>query len=392
MLTFIRQKYFLIILFIILFSSSILYSQVRYKNEIFDNYVKTENVVYGNAPDLPFIFGFEWNTYDIDLTMDVYEAEGDTATNRPVIIFLHPGAFFTGNNEVDDMVALSISSAKMGYVAASLTYRLGLNVLSSYSAERAVYRGVQDASAAIRYFREHHEEFGIDYDNIYIWGSSAGSFIGLHLTYMEEDERPMSTYGSESDPDLGCIDCEGNVFDHYSYPNALVSCWGAIGDLSWINENDTIPLIMFHGSSDAVVPFDSGFPFTIDLFLPIVYGSNLINERLNTLNIQNDFYGEPNLPHEYWGTSNGTWSNGPNEYFDIIKEDAYSFLFNVLYPFQLGDVNNDGLINFLDISHVASAIIYNNSFSFNSYYSDMNFDGKTNIFDLIILTDNILEL
>ena len=392
MLTFIRQKYFLIILFIILFSSSILYSQVRYKNEIFDNYVKTENVVYGNAPDLPFIFGFEWNTYDIDLTMDVYEAEGDTATNRPVIIFLHPGAFFTGNNEVDDMVALSISSAKMGYVAASLTYRLGLNVLSSYSAERAVYRGVQDASAAIRYFREHHEEFGIDYDNIYIWGSSAGSFIGLHLTYMEEDERPMSTYGSGSDPDLGCIDCEGNVFDHHSYPNALVSCWGAIGDLSWINENDTIPLIMFHGSSDAVVPFDSGFPFTIDLFLPIVYGSNLINERLNTLNIQNDFYGEPNLPHEYWGTSNGTWSNGPNEYFDIIKEDAYSFLFNVLYPFQLGDVNNDGLINFLDISHVASAIIYNNSFSFNSFYSDMNFDGKTNIFDLIILTDNILEL
>ena len=383
MVNFIRYKYFLSISFIVLYS--ILYSQLRYKNEIFDSYVKTEDVVYGNAPDLPFIFGFEWNTFDMDLTMDIYEAEGDTATNRPVIIFLHPGAFFTGNNEVDDMVALSISSAKMGYVAASLTYRLGLNVLSGYSAERAVYRGVQDASAAIRYFREYHEEYGIDYDNIYVWGSSAGSFIGLHLIYMEEDERPISTYGSGVDPDLGCIDCEGNDFDHYSYPNALVSCWGAIGDLSWINENDTIPLIMFHGSSDAVVPFDSGFPFTIDLFLPIVYGSNLINERLNTLNIQNDFYGEPNLPHEYWGTSNGTWSNGPNEYFDIIKEDAYSFLFNVKYPFQLGDINNDGLVNFLDVSHVASAIIYNDSSSFNSYYSDLNFDGETNVFDLIIL-------
>jgi len=378
--------------FIVLFSFSILYSQIRYKDEIFDNYVKTEDVVYGNAPDLPFIFVFEWNTYDIDLTMDIYEAEGDTVTNRPVIIFLHSGAFFTGDNEVDDMVALSISSSKRGYLAVSLTYRLGLNVLSGYSAERAVYRGVQDASAAIRYLREHHEEYGIDYDNIFVWGSSAGSFIGLHLIYMEENERPLSTYGSGSDPDLGCIDCEGNNFDHYSHPNALVSCWGAIGDLSWINENNTIPLIMFHGSSDAVVPFNSGFPFTIDLFLPVVYGSNLINERLNTLNIQNEFYGEPNLPHEYWGTSNGTWSNGPNEYFSIIKEDAYSFLFDVLYPFQLGDVNNDGLIDFLDISHVASAIIHNNSFSFNSYYSDMNFDGITNIFDLIILTDNILEL
>ena len=92
---FLRYKYFLLISFIILLPSSILHSQMRYKSEIFDNYVKTEDVVYGNAPDLPFIFGFEWNTYDIDLTMDIYEAEGDTATNRPLIIFLHPGAFFT---------------------------------------------------------------------------------------------------------------------------------------------------------------------------------------------------------------------------------------------------------------------------------------------------------
>ena len=131
-----------------IFTFSIIYSQTRYKDEIFSQIVKAEDVVYGNAPDLPFIFVFEWNTYDVDLTMDIYEAYGDTIKNRPVIIFLHPGAFFTGNNEVDDMVSLSISAAKRGYVAVSLTYRLGLNVLSSYSGERAVYRGVQDASAA----------------------------------------------------------------------------------------------------------------------------------------------------------------------------------------------------------------------------------------------------
>ena len=36
----------------------------------------------------------------------------------------------------------------------------------------------------------------------------------------------------ETDPDLGCIDCEGNEYSQNSNkPNGLVSCWGAIGDL-----------------------------------------------------------------------------------------------------------------------------------------------------------------
>ena len=384
------KKNIAIILIQLICIFSFIKSQTRYKNEIFNEVIKTENVVYGNAPDLPFIFGFEWNTFDIDLTMDIYEASGDTATNRPVIIFLHPGAFYRGDNEADDMVSLSISSAKMGYVAVSLTYRLGLNVLSSYSGERAVYRGVQDASAAIRYLREHNADYGIDYDKIFIWGSSAGSFIGLHLNYIEESERPESTYGSGSDPDLGCIDCEGNDFDHYSKPNAVVSCWGAIANLNWINEDNKTPLIMFHGTADAVVPFNSGYPFTIDVFLPFVYGSNLIHNRLNNLGLDSKLYGEEGLPHEYWGTSNGTWADGPNEYFTIIKQDAYAFLFDVLYPYQLGDINNDGTLNVNDISNMLSIIINNDYFNFDTYYADLNFDGQTNIFDLIMLFENII--
>jgi acetyl esterase/lipase len=189
----------------ILFIFSYVESQTRYIDEIFGEVTKTEDVIYGNAPDLPFVFLFEWNTVDIDLDMDIYEPLGDTITNRPVIIFIHSGAFFAGNNEADDIVALCIASAKRGYVAVSISYRLGLNILSSYSGERAVYRGVQDASAAIRYLREHNIDYGIDYDKIFVWGTSAGSFIALHLTFTEDDERPESTFGGGEDPDLGCI-------------------------------------------------------------------------------------------------------------------------------------------------------------------------------------------
>ena len=308
----------------ILFIFSNLMSQTRYLDEIFGEVTKTENVVYGNAPDLPFVFLFEWNTVDIDLDMDVYEPTGDTLSNRPVIIFIHAGAFFSGHNELDDVVALSIASAKRGYVAVSMNYRLGLNILSSYSGERAVYRGVQDASAAVRYLREFHQDYGIDYENIFVWGTSAGSFIGLHLAFTEDDERPESTFGGGGDPDLGCIDCEGNDYAHDSKPKAVISCWGAIGDLDWIDQENNTPTIMFHGTLDPVVPFSSGYPFTIDIALPFVYGSNLIHDRLNELNIENELYAEEGQLHEYWGTLNGNWFGGPNEYFDQIQSNAIS--------------------------------------------------------------------
>ena len=374
-----------IIVIITAFLSFCLSQDIRYIDEIFDEVSKTEDVVYANAPDLPFWFLFEWNTVDIDLDMDVYEPIGDSLSSRPVIVFMHTGAFFSGHNELDDVVDLSIAAAKRGYVAVSISYRLGLNILSEYSGERAVYRGVQDASAAIRYLKQFHEEYNIDPNKIFLWGSSAGSLVGLHLAYSQDDERPESTYGTVNDPDLGCIDCEGNSYNHSSKPNALVSCWGAIGDLDWIDATDTIPTIMFHGTLDPIVPFNSGYPFTIDIALPIVYGSNLIHQRLEQQNIENALYVGQGELHEYWGAVNGNWIGGPNDNFDQIKNDAFNFLYNQLDILEIGDLNSDGVLDILDIIimvNIALSNEYNQS-------ADINEDGTINIFDIIMVV-NIL--
>ena len=370
-----------------IFLYSCLFSQdIRYIDEVFNDVNITQDVVYGNAPDLPFIFLFEWNTQDIDLDMDVYEPVGDTLLNRPAIIFLHTGAFFSGHKELDDMVDLSITAAKRGYVAFSANYRLGLNILSSYSGERAVYRGVQDASALIRHLREFHELYNIDPNKIFVWGSSAGSFIGLHLAYSEDDERPLSTFGTNSDPDLGCIDCEGNDYNHNGKPNALVSCWGAIGDLDWIDADNDIPTIMFHGDLDPIVPFNSGFPFTIDIALPIVYGSNLIYGRFNELDFENELHvGEGEL-HEYWGALNGNWFTGPNDNFNQITSHAFNFLYDQLQLNGIGDLNFDGSLDVLDIVIMVNLIL-NEEYIENA---DVNNDSFINVLDIILLLDLII--
>ena len=376
-------------LLIILLFITVSAAQTRYLDEVFDEITITEDVVYGNAPDLPFIFLFEWNTVDIDLDMDIYEPANDEDSLRPVIIFLHPGAFFSGSNESDDMVSLSNSAAKRGYVAISANYRLGLNIVSTYSGERAVYRGVQDASALIRYLREYHEELNIDPNKIFIWGSSAGAFIGLHLAYSDDSERPESTYGGGSDPDLGCINCEGNSYNHNSKPNALVSCWGAIGDLDWIQQEDDVPTIMFHGTSDLVVPYDYGLPFTINIALPIVYGSSQIYNKLNSLNIESEAYIEQGEGHEYWGSLNGTWVSGPNDYYYQIQDSSFNFLYSQLNIGEIGDVNQDSEINVLDVIELVNIVLGDAD---SNSFSDINQDDNVDILDVIQLVNIILNL
>ena len=375
-------------IFLAIFATILISQDIRYIDEIFDSIDITEDVVYGNSPDLPFLFLFEWNTNDIDLEMDIYEPANDSLDSRPVIIFAHSGAFFSGSKEADDMVDLAIASAKRGYVAVSMNYRLHLNILSSYSGERAVYRGVQDASAVIRYLREFHEELRIDPENIFIWGSSAGSFIGLHLAFCDESERPEATYGGGNDPDLGCIDCEGNDYNHRSKPDALISCWGGIGDLEWIDAEDNVPTALFHGTSDLIVPFDSGYPFTVDIALPIVYGSNPIHSKLEQVDIDNEFYPGEGEPHEYWGALNGNWIGGPNENFEQIKANAFNFLYNYIDIYDLGDINQDLDINILDVVITVNMIIGLENIN---NLADINVDGAVDILDIVQLINMILE-
>ena len=92
---------FIPVLFTLLFSQDI-----RYLDEIFEEVEKTEDVIYGNAPDLPFIFFFEWNTNDIDLDMDIYAPCALGATLNPETIARLKCAIVSGaaNNQLADEV------------------------------------------------------------------------------------------------------------------------------------------------------------------------------------------------------------------------------------------------------------------------------------------------
>jgi hypothetical protein len=285
---------------------------------------------------MPIVYVAENVTVPYDLKMDIYLPQGDTLTRRPVVLFAFGGGFLIGSKEDEDVRSACDSLARKGYVAASINYRLGMNTASSGSAERAVWRGVQDWSAAIRFLKEHHDTYGLDTNYFFAGGVSAGSFAAMHCQYASDAQRPASTQASGlpfPQPDLGCKDCEGNSFSHLSSVRGLINCWGAIGDTAWIDAQDSVPMVSFHGDLDPIVPYNYGFPFTALFTAPQVYGSNLISLRQTHLGLQhqlNTFLGEG---HNIWGTVVANeFTPTATAHWTPILDSIRNFLWRLIEP------------------------------------------------------------
>ncbi len=308
---------------------------LRYRQAIFQ-VQKTADIVYGTAQAIPAVYVNENVTVTQDLKLDLYEPLGDTLARRPLIMFAFGGGFLIGAKEDEDARSLCDSFARKGFVTASINYRLGMNVADGSSGERAVYRAVQDWSAAIRYFKEFADSFRIDTNWVFAGGVSAGSISAMHSQYMSEAERPASSYASGLPfiaPDLGCKTCSGNTYNHSTKVKALVNAWGAIGDTSWIEPSESTPMISFHGDLDPVVPYGYGYPFTALITLPAVYGSSLIHPRLQHLGIYSEFVPFPGEGHNVWGTVvANNFVGGPTQYWNPILVDTRDFLWNFLKP------------------------------------------------------------
>jgi hypothetical protein len=247
-------------------------------------------------------FGSNASFYNstVNLLLDVYQPHGDTASKRALIIFTHGGSFVGGTR--DQMATLCHDFSKMGYVTATIDYRLGMTHLiiggppDSTDAGAAVLRAVHDARAAVRFFRKDVAELGntykIDTNNIYFAGASAGGITGLHLAYMDElSEIPpyidtVGQYGLH-----GGVEGQSGNEGYSSKVKAVVSLSGAIADTSWMKAGD-IPVISTHSLLDATVPYDKRLIYLQppnNMPIQVICGSSIVTERANQVGIENCF-------------------------------------------------------------------------------------------------------
>ena len=114
------------------------------------------------------------------LYLNVWTTATSTSDHRPVIVFIHGGAFMSGSGSVP--IYNGESMAKKGIVFVTINYRVGIfgffahPELTKESGHQASGNyGILDQIAALKWVKQNISAFGGNPDNVTIAGQSAGS-------------------------------------------------------------------------------------------------------------------------------------------------------------------------------------------------------------------------
>jgi acetyl esterase/lipase len=207
----------------------------------------------------------------ITLEMDIYLPEGDLQETRPLLLMMHGGAFFIGNKEELGQAAWCRYFASLGYVAASINYRLGFHPVKEEIRE-AEMRALEDADAALAYLLGR-EDLRINPQQVFLAGTSAGAITALNMAYRP---APVSTYRI----------C------------AVANLWGAVHSLS-VLERASVPILSFQSVEDPILPYEEGYPINKRLkhFSDYFYGTHAIHGKAVSLGIPAEHHPCPEPRH-----------------------------------------------------------------------------------------------
>lgn len=376
------------LMFTLYFSVSTL-AQIRYLENVGTEVSVSTDIVYGSNVGI-----LTQSPVLEEIKMDMYQLEGDTTKDKPVVLMLHTGSFLpkiingqaTGDKTDNAIVDMCERFAKKGYLAIALNYRLGWNPISSSEDVRrstliqAAYRSLQDVKTAVRFLRKSVEEddnpYGIG-NKFAVGGYGTGGYISMSLAtlndydtellipkFLDTSEETMAIYGqampyiiqsvlgnfeatnygykSVMGPDSTNIEVPYCVPNHVGYSsdvNMVFNAGGALPDISWLNQGE-IPIASMQCVLDPDAPYAEGSVIvpTTGEFVITAHGSQMVQEKADSLGNNEVFDGLPILLNDSW------YQNGNGvENAATAGHDDLDGLFGIITPIPSSEPTTCGI-------------------------------------------------
>lgn len=195
------------------------------------------------------LFGYLANAQTITKYYDnsnKIRIEGNTNELKPCFLFFPGGGFMTQNWAICN--TWSSLAINQGYVSCKVEYSVSFPSLS------AANKGISDGVNALKWVKQHANEYHIDTNRIYLAGTSAGGFVALGIAYQ-----------------------------HKQKVAGVLNGWGGILNLTYLSQNN-VPVYNVSTDYDKTVPIDCGNAFGVSCC-----GSQSINAELILQGIKTDW-------------------------------------------------------------------------------------------------------
>ncbi len=217
-------------------------------------------------------------------TMNVLIPKGSN-DKTPFILFMHGGAWVTGDKNDVAIVQLALGGA--GIASASINYR--------YASDSVHYPELMsDVNSAVNYIVDHGKDWNVNTNKMAIGGISAGAHMALLYGYQYDKGNHISSIISMAGPtDLTNVDflngatllklidgANKMVGATYEFGKPVPSQFKTASPIQYVKN---VPTLIIHGTGDIVVPYAQ---------------AELLSDKLKQKSYIHDLMTIPNANHD----------------------------------------------------------------------------------------------
>ncbi len=266
-------------------------------------YASTASSLPKLSPDYPSFKNITYKTIGgVKLHLDIYKPKNNynNAELSPVLVFIHGGSWIEASKDnikrTFRQYVLKVLN-RNGVAVVSVDYRLANKNMSH------IQHQIADCKDAIRWVRLYGKDYGLDPDNIGIWGASAGGQLAMMSAYTTDEVYPgddrlkhvsakvnylIDTYGPTNLNTLFRTDlnpfmttfaklCVRKViakrnrqlkcvtgFDIETQKKQVMQLCREFSPINYVN-NNCCPTLIMHGAADTTVKIQQ----SIDMFIEL---------------------------------------------------------------------------------------------------------------------------